>query len=94
MIDFLKKCNFSDSDIRKIEEVNSDSNLYNLNCNEFDVVKIVDYLYQNGIRNILQILMYDIDMFFTSFEDFKNNFDNKDKKILNIINQEYNLGEK
>ena len=90
MIDFLKDCSLNDNEIKEIEEVNTDSNLYNLNSNEFDVVKIIEYLCQNGVQNIRQILMYNIDIFFTSFEEFKDNFDKKVKKIVSIINMEYN----
>ena len=90
MIDFLKKCNFSDIEIKQIEEVNSSANLYNLNCNEFDVVKIIEYLHQIGFNDVLHVLMYNIDIFFTSFDEFKSNFENKDKRIIDIINYEYN----
>ena len=90
MIDFLNNCGLSDVEIKQIEEVNTDFNLYNLNSNEFDVVKMIEYLSKNGIKNIKQILMYNIDIFFTSFEKFKDKFDKKDKKIVSIINMEYN----
>lgn len=90
MIDFLKKCNFSDNEIKQIEEVNSSANLYNLNCNEFDVIKIIEYLHQIGFNNVLEILMYNIDIFFVGFDEFKNKFEQKDKRIIDIINHEYN----
>lgn len=89
MIDFLKKCDLTDNEIKEIEEVNSDSNLYNLNSNEFDVIKMIDYLRKIGIKNIKEILMYNIDVFFNSFDEFKDRFNKKDKKIMNIINFEY-----
>ena len=90
MIDFLKFCDINDNEIREIEDFNTEFSLYNLNSNEFNVVKIIDYLKQNGVKNIKRILMYNIDLFFTSFEEFKQIFDNKDKKIIDIINMEYN----
>ena len=49
MIDFLNNCGLSDVEIKQIEEVNTDFNLYNLNSNEFDVVKMIEYLSKNGI---------------------------------------------
>lgn len=90
MIDFLKKCGLNDIEIKEIEEINGDFNLYNLSSNEFDVIKMIDYLTQNGINNIKQILMYNINIFFSSFEEFQDLFDKKDKKIVSIINMEYN----
>ena len=85
MIDFLKKCDLTDNEIKEIEEVNSDANLYNLNSNEFDVIKMIDYLRKIGIKNIKEILMYNIDVFFNSFDEFKDRFNKKDKKIMNMI---------
>ena len=90
MIDFLKDCGLSTNDIEEIEEINTEFNLYNLNSNEFDVVKMIDYLSKNGVKDIKQILMYNIDIFFTSFDEFKDMFDKKDKRIVSIINLEYN----
>ena len=76
--------------IEEIEEINTEFNLYNLNSNEFDVVKMIDYLSKDGVKDIKQILMYNIDIFFTSFDEFKDMFDKKDKRIASIINLEYN----
>ena len=90
MIDFLQNCGFSVDEIKEIEKFNTEYNLYNLNTNEFDVIKMIDYLNQNGVKDIKKILKYNIDVFFTSFEIFKDMFDKKDKKIIEIINMEYN----
>ena len=90
MIDFLKECGLSDIDIQEIEEFNSSSNLYNLNCNELDVVKMIDYLREKGIKNILLLLKYKINIFFTDFDDFKLKVDDIDKEYIDLINNNYN----
>jgi len=90
MIDFLKECGFSDIDIQEIEEFNSSANLYNLNCNEFDVVKMIDYLEQKGIKNIVLLLKHKINLFFTDFDDFKLKVDKIDNKYIDLINNDYN----
>jgi hypothetical protein len=90
MIDFLKECGLSDIDIQEIEEFNSSANLYNLNCNELDVIKMIDYLKEKGIKNILLLLKYKINIFFTDFEDFKLKVDNIDDKYIDLINNNYN----
>ena len=90
MIDFLKECGLTDIDIQEIEEFNSSANLYNLNCNELDVIKMIDYLKEKGIKNILLLLKYKINIFFTDFEDFKLKVDNIDDKYIDLINNNYN----
>lgn len=90
MIDFLKECGLSDIDIQEIEEFNSSANLYNLNCNELDVVKMIDYLREKGIKNILLLLKYKINIFFTDFDDFKLKVDEIDKEYIDLINNNYN----
>ena len=75
MIDFLKDCGFSEVDIQEIEESNSKANLYNLNCNEFDTIKIINYLKQKNVDNINLLLRDNIGIFFNSFEDFKFKFE-------------------
>ena len=54
MIDFLKKCGLNDIEIKEIEEINGDFNLYNLSSNEFDVIKMIDY-YTNQSFTIKEI---------------------------------------
>ena len=90
MIDFLKECGLSDIDIQEIEEFNSSANLYNLNCNELDVLKMINYLKDKGIKNITLLLKYKINMFFTNFNDFKLKVDKIDKKYIDLINKNYN----
>ena len=90
MIDFLKECGLSEIDIQEIEEFNSSANLYNLNCNELDVVKMKEYLKDKGIKNIVLLLKYRINIFFTDFEDFKLKVDKIDDKYIDLINNNYN----
>ena len=90
MIDFLNECGLSDIDIQEIEEFNSSANLYNLNCNELDVLKMINYLKDKGIKNITLLLKYKINMFFTNFNDFKLKVDKIDNKYIDLINNNYN----
>ena len=90
MIDFLKECGLDDIDIQEIEEFNSSANLYNLNCNELDVLKMINYLKDKGIKNITLLLKYKINMFFTNFNDFKLKVDKIDNKYIDLINNNYN----
>lgn len=90
MIDFLKDCGFSDIDIQEIEEFNSSANLYNLNCNEYDVVKMIEYLKEKGIKNISLLLKHRINIFFIGFEEFKLKIDKIDDKYIDLINNNYN----
>lgn len=89
MIDFLKECGLSDIDINEIEEFNSDANLYNLNCNEFDVISMVEYLKHKGINNIVSLLKYKINIFFIDFDSFKEKIDLIDDRYIELMNNDY-----
>ena len=75
MIDFLNKCGFDELDIQEIEEANSKANLYNLNCNELDVIKMINYLREKHVDDIKVLFKDNINIFFTSYEDFVNKFE-------------------
>ena len=95
MIDFLKMCEISDDVIKQIEKVNSSANLYNLNCNDLDTVKIIDFLRSVGVKCIEQLLIYKIDLFFTSYDMFKKKFNKYDvEKLVELINDDYNVIDK
>lgn len=95
MIDFLCECGLSKDLLKQIEEANSSANLYNLNCNEYDVVQIINYLTEIGVRNVDDLLIYRIDLFFTSFDLFKEKISKYDKdKIVDLINKDYSVIDK
>lgn len=90
MIDFLKKYEISDNIIKEIMDSNTSANLYNFNCNQDDVGKIINYLRELGFNYINELIIYRIDLFFLRFDEFmeKFNVDNINKlyDLVDFIN--------
>lgn len=93
MLEFLKECGISQTVLNKIEEENSSSNLYNLNCNQEEVIKIVQYFTSLGINCIDQLLIYKIDLFFMSFDEINDCFSKQEDlgNFVELINEDYDL---
>lgn len=92
MIDFLKEINFNDEDIKKIVEYNTTSTLDNLSCNNINCLKIINYLKEIGVKNIVDLLTYEIDVFLLTFTDFikKIRFFNV-PVFVDAINDDYSV---
>ncbi len=92
MIDFLKEINFNDEDIKKIVEYNTKSTLDNLSCNNINCLKIINYLKEIGVKNIVDLLTYEIDVFLLTFTDFikKIRFFNV-PVFVDAINDDYSV---
>ena len=90
MISFLKKYGINDKIVIEIERVNSDANLYNLNCNQEEVVKIIQCLRDIGVCCVDQFLRCITEIFFLSLEQFKKRYikDNVDS-FVKVINEDY-----
>ena len=70
MIDFLKDVNISDDVIKKIEENNNQSSLYDLNLNDDNCIQIIKYLKELGVYNIDLLLINELDIFKLTFNEF------------------------
>lgn len=92
MIDFLKIYGISESVIQEIKKVNTSANIYNLSCNQDEVIKIIDYLRSLGIKCIDKLLIYRIDRFFVSFDDFQKLFSKSEiSHLIELINDDYTM---
>ncbi len=90
MIDFLRNCGITDKVINDIKSVNVDTNLYNLNCNQDEVIKIIQCLRDIGVNCISELLVYRIDIFFLSFDKFKKLYIKQDtSNFVKLINDDY-----
>ena len=95
MLEFLKDYGIEDSVILEIEKVNTSTNIYNLNCNEYDAGKIINFLRELGVRCINQLLVNKIELFFFRYDDVKRLFYKYDLyKLVELINQDYNIVDK
>lgn len=92
MLDFLRKYNISEDVIKKIEKENSSANIYNFNCNEEEVCKIIEYLQGLGITCIDNLLIYRIDMFFSNFDSLKKKLSKYEtNSLVQALNNDYSI---
>mgnify|MGYP001660048502 FL=1 len=90
MIDFLKDANITDDTIIEIMKNNNEASLFNLSCNDEDAIQIINYMRGIGITNIDELLIYRIDIFFLTFEQFIKRLSKFNVPILvNLINDNY-----
>jgi hypothetical protein len=92
MIDFLKLCGITDVVIQEIKNVNSSANVYNLSCNQDEVIKIITYLQSLNVKCIDKLLIYKIDKFFVSFDKFYNLFEKSNiNSFIELLNNDFEL---
>lgn len=90
MINFLKNNGITESVIKNILDENSSANLYNFSCNQDEVIKIIQFLKDIGVTKIEQLLVYRIDKFFVTLDDFKKKYVKDDvDKFAKLINEDY-----
>lgn len=95
MLDFLKDYGITDSVILEMERVNTSTNIYNFNCNEYDIGKIINFLRELGVRCVEQLLVNKIELFFFRYDDVKKLFSKYDLyKLVELINQDYSIVDK
>lgn len=74
MIDFLIECGINRKTITEIKNKYNESTLFDLSCNEDDCLKIIKYLKEIGIKNIDELLIYEIDIFKLPFIELVKKF--------------------
>ena len=89
MIDFLKDYNIAETTIEQLKKTQSPSFLFDLNCNEEECVKIINYLREIGINNIDELLLYESEIFFKTKKNVEIAFLNCDKEeLVELINED------
>lgn len=92
MLDFLIDLGVKKETISGIENKLFDGFLYSLNCNEFEIEKIIKYFNDIGIKCIDEILLEDTDLFLNSFKAIKDKFEKYDiKRLVEAINNDYEV---
>lgn len=90
MIDFLKKVNISDAVLIDMIKNNNEAILFDLSCNEDDAIEIINYMRNIGITNIDELLIYRVDIFVLTFEQFIKRLSKFNIPVLiNLINDDY-----
>ncbi len=90
MIDFLKNVGISDDILIEMLKNNNEAAIFDLSCNEEDAINIIKYMRNIGITNIDELLIYRIDIFFLTFEQFVKRLSKFNiPALVNHINDDY-----
>ena len=90
MIDFLKNVGISDDTLIEMLKNNNETAIFDLSCYEEDAINIINYIKNIGINNIDELLVYRMDIFFLTFEQFVKRLSKFNIPVLvNLINEDY-----
>lgn len=90
MINFLKAADISDDVLIEMIKNNDEAAIYDLSCNDEDAIEIIKYMKNIGITNIEELLIYRIDIFFLTFEQFIKRLSKFNiPALVNHINENY-----
>ena len=90
MIDFLKNAGISNDVLVEMIKNNDETSIFDLSCNDEDAIEIIKYMRNIGVTNIDELLIYRIDIFFLTFEQFIKRLSNFNiPALVNHINDDY-----
>ncbi len=90
MIDFLKDAGISNNVLVEMIKNNTETSIFDLSCNDEDAIEIIKYMRNIGITNIDELLIYRIDIFFLTFEQFIKRLSKFNiPALVNHINDDY-----
>ena len=85
---------FSSDDVEDIKNCLSDNVIFNLDSNEKNFVKIIEFFKGLNINNIKELIINYYDLFFNSYSDVCNMFSNISDDDVNNINYDFSYIEK
>lgn len=93
MLNFLEDCNISKKTIKIIEQNNYETNIYNLSCNENDIIKTINYFKEIGINCIESLLINKIELFMLKYDEIvqKIEQENIQEFVISINNNIDNI---
>ena len=86
-MDYFKKYGLTEEDIKELENYIDDDDINNYYVNELEIIDILDYLMEIGIKNIKDILKYKTNIFYEKLDNIKKSFENR-KDIVKLINED------
>ncbi|MBR3116338.1 MAG: hypothetical protein IKF36_00500 [Bacilli bacterium] len=86
-MNYLVENGISKETVEGIKKTYSENTLDSLEFNEENVIKVIDFLKESGITidNIEKIFFININVFFKSVDDLKNNFNKYEKDKLAVV---------
>jgi hypothetical protein len=89
MIDFLKNAGISNDVLVEMIKNNDETSIFDLSCNDEDAIEIIKYMRNIGVT-IDELLIYRIDIFFLTFEQFIKRLSKFNiPALVNHINDDY-----
>lgn len=85
---------FSSDDVEDIKNCLSDNVIFNLDSNEKNFVKIIEFFKGLNINNIKELIINYYDLFLNSYSDVCNMFSNISDDDVNNINYDFSYIEK
>ncbi len=93
-MNYLIDLGVSKETLNKIIEVNGTTIILSIECNEESITNIINYLKYIGIKNIDDLLIYEIDFFLNKFEDVKKKLRMENVQDIYNINRDFTYIEK
>lgn len=87
-MDFLKKYQLSDTDIKDISSKISLKDQTELITSEEKIDEIINYFLSIGITNIKDLFLYKSSLFYDSVESIKRRLSNCTKEMIDAINDD------
>lgn len=91
---YLINLGISEETLNKIIEVNDEAIELSFECNEESITNIINYLKYIGIKNIEDLLIYEIDFFLNDFEEIKKKLRRENIMDIYNINMDFTYIEK
>lgn len=93
-MNYLINLGISEETLNKIIEVNGNAIILSIECNEESITNIINYLKYIGIKNIEDLLIYEIDFFLNDFEEIKKKLRRENVMDIYNINMDFTYIEK
>ena len=93
-MNYLINLRINEENLNKIIEINDEAIILSIECNEENITNIINYLRYIGIKNIEDLLIYEIDFFLNDFEEIKKKLRRENAIDIYNINTNYTYIEK
>lgn len=88
MINFLSDYGISNDTIYRLES--NMATVFNINCNKRDCIEIITLLKSIGIKNIDEIMLYSLELFFNTREEVEKKLEKHDiNELVASINDDF-----
>lgn len=87
-MNYLLELGINKNSLEKIINHNGEAIYFSIESNVENITNIINYLKSINIKNIDELLIYEIDFFLNNYEDIKNKITKYDIDKINNINND------